>query len=55
MFYYQMCQSGLLMVLQTLKAAGALVILPAGSDTIMKHIADEIIYVDPPIDLRPLC
>lgn len=45
-FYYQMCQSGLLKALKELTAHGAVVLLPVGSDEIMKHIADECIYIN---------
>lgn len=50
-FYYQMCQSSLLKALRTLAESNALVILPAGSDEFIKHIADEVIYVDPTYDI----
>ena len=46
-FYYDMCRSGLLKAFKELTASNALVILPVGSDEFVKHIADEIIYVDP--------
>ena len=52
MFYYQMCHSGLLTVLRTLTAAGAMVILPAGSDAVIKQIADETINVNPAYHFR---
>lgn len=45
-FYYQMCQSGLLKCLRELTEHGALVVLPCGSDMFMKHIADEVLYLD---------
>ncbi len=45
-FYYQMCQSALLKSLRELTDSGALVLLPAGSDSFLKHIADECIYLD---------
>lgn len=45
-FYYQMCQSGLLKVLRELTNSGAVVILPAGTDDFIKHIADKCIYVN---------
>lgn len=44
-FYYHMCQVGLLKVLRELTSTGAIVLLPVGSDIIMKHIADECIYI----------
>jgi hypothetical protein len=53
-FYCQMCQSGLLKVLDELKKYSALIVLPAGSDKFMKHIADEIIYIDPDYDIKGL-
>ena len=45
-FYYQMCQSALLKSLHELIDSGALVLLPAGSDNFLRHIADECIYLD---------
>lgn len=45
-FYYQMCCSSLLKSLRTLTDYGAIVILPTGSDEFIKHIADEVIYVN---------
>lgn len=54
-FYYQMCQSGLLKALRELTKYGALVILPAGSDDFIKHIADEVIYIDPKYDIDNIC
>lgn len=53
-FYYRMCQSGLLKVLRELTNSGALVILPVGSDEFIKHIADEVVYVDPKYDIVDL-
>ena len=46
-FYYNMCQSGLLKALRELTTAGAIVLLPAGSDEFVKHIADKCIYIKP--------
>lgn len=44
-FYYNMCQSGLLKALRELTDAGAIVLLPVGSDEFVKHIADKCIYI----------
>ena len=44
-FYYDMCQSGLLKALRELTDAGAIVLLPVGSDEFVKYIADQCIYV----------
>ena len=41
-----MCQSALLKSLHELTDSEALVLLPAGSDNFLKHIADECIYLD---------
>lgn len=54
MFYYQMCQSSLLKALRELTGSGAVVLLPTGSDTLMKHIADELVYISPPFDIKGL-
>lgn len=53
-FYYNMCNSGLLKALRSLTSSNALVILPTGSDEFIKHIADEVIYVDPHYDIDDL-
>ena len=53
-FYYQMCQSCLLKALRELTADGAIVLLPVGSDDVMKHIADECIYLNPEYDIAAL-
>lgn len=53
-FYYQMCQSSLLKALRELTKSGALVILPAGSDEFIKHIADKVIYLDKSYDIDAL-
>lgn len=45
-FYYKMCQSCLLKAFRELTNSGALVILPVGSDEFIKHIADEVIYLN---------
>ena len=45
-FYYSMCCSGLLKCLRELTDNGALIALPTGSDSFIKHIADEIVYLD---------
>ena len=50
-FYYHMCQSCLLKALKELTKCGALVILPAGSDEFIKHIADEVIYLNRNYDI----
>lgn len=44
-FYYQMCQSGLLKALRELTDAGAIVLLPVGSDEFVKYIADKCFYI----------
>ena len=46
-FYYQMCQSGLLKALRELTDAGAIVLLPVGSDEFVKYIADKCLYIKP--------
>ena len=53
-FYYQMCQSGLLKALKELTSAGAIVLLPVGSDEVMKYIADECIYLKQEYDIPEL-
>lgn len=53
-FYYQMCQSSLLKALRELTKYGALVILPTGSDEFIKHIADEVIYLNQKYDIENL-
>lgn len=53
-FYYRMCQSSLLKALRELTRSNALVILPTGSDEFIKHIADEIIYLNPQYDIDGL-
>ena len=47
-FYYHMCQSGLLKALRELTDAGAIVLLPVGSDEFIKYIADLCIYIQTP-------
>lgn len=54
LFYYQMHQAGSLQVLRELTKSGALVILPVGSDELIKHIADEVIYVNPRYEIYDL-
>lgn len=44
-FYYDMCQSGLLKALRELTDAGAIVLLPVGSDEFVKYIVDKCIYI----------
>ncbi|MBQ8194784.1 MAG: hypothetical protein IJZ47_05395 [Oscillospiraceae bacterium] len=53
-FYYQMCQSGLLKALRELTDHGAVVILPTGSDEFIKHIADEVIFLNRKYDMESL-
>lgn len=53
-FYYNMCGSSLLKCLRELTDNGALVVLPCGSDTFIKHIADEVIYLDRDYDIAAL-
>lgn len=45
-FYYAMCQSGLLKALKELADSGAVVLLPCGSDSFLRHIVDECVYLD---------
>lgn len=45
-FYFQMIQCGLVKVLNHLTEKSALIILPAGSDKVIKFIADECVYLD---------
>lgn len=47
LFYYQMCQSGLVKALRELSNTGAIVLLPAGSDEFVKYIVDKCIYIEP--------
>lgn len=53
-FYYSMCSSVLLKVLRELTSDGAIVLLPVGSDEVMKHIADECIYIKREYDILRL-
>ena len=53
-FYYQMCQSSLLKPLRELTSSGAMIFLPVGSDAFLKHIADEVIYLDRQYDTAQL-
>ena len=53
-FYYKMCQSCLMKALRELTNSGALVILPVGSDEFIKHIADEVIYLNRNYDIDDL-
>ncbi|MDE7294152.1 MAG: hypothetical protein K2N72_06985 [Oscillospiraceae bacterium] len=53
-FYHHMCQSALLKALRELAGNGGLVVLPVGSDKFIKHIADEVIYLDPEYDIDEL-
>lgn len=51
-FYYDMCLSGLLKVLKELVADGAIVLLPAGSDEVLKYIVDECVYTNREYDIE---
>ncbi len=53
-FYYQMCGSSLLKCLRELTDNGALIVLPSGSDTFIRHIVDEVIYLDRSYDIDSL-
>lgn len=53
-FYYQMAQQELIKVLRNLTDAGAMVLLPAGSDVFLKHMVDECIYLNREYDLERL-
>lgn len=53
-FYYQSCQSMLLKPLRELADDGALVLLPVGSDELIRHIADEVVYLNRPYDIDAL-
>ena len=53
-FYYQMCSSSLLKCLRELTDNGALIVLPSGSDTFIRHIVDEVIYLDTDYDIDAL-
>lgn len=53
-FYYAMCQTGLLNILRKLTDEGAIVLLPVGSDVFIKHIEDEVIYIDRKYDIEGL-
>lgn len=53
-FYYQMCQTGLLKALRELADDGAIILLPVGSDEVMKHIADELVYLNRQYDIDEL-
>lgn len=53
-FYYQACQSLLLKPLWELANDGALVLLPVGSDEFIRHIADEVVYLNRPYDVDAL-
>lgn len=45
-FYYLVSGGGLVKVLRNLTDAGALVLLPGGSDRVLRHIVDECVYLD---------
>lgn len=53
-FYYHMCGSSLLKCLRELTDNGALIVLPSGNDTFIKHIVDEVIYLDRYYDIDAL-
>ena len=42
-----MCRQGLVQALRQLTDSGAVVVLPTGSDTFLRQIADEVVYLDP--------
>ena len=54
-FYAQMLRSGLLKVLREIADAGALVILPVGSEAVMRYAADVILDLNPHFDVDSLC
>ncbi|MCR5807631.1 MAG: hypothetical protein K6G68_11440 [Oscillospiraceae bacterium] len=45
-FYYRMLPTGLIKALRELTESGAVILLPVGSDSVVKHFADEIRYLD---------
>ena len=45
--YAQRCRQGLVQALRQLTDSGAVVVLPTGSDTFLRQIADEVVYLDP--------
>ena len=53
-FYYCMSQTGLIKVLRNLTDSGAMVLLPACSDVVLKHIVDECVYLDREYDIDSL-
>ena len=53
-FYYHMCGSSLLKCLRELTDNGALIVLPSSNDTFIKHIVDEVIYLDRDYDIDAL-
>lgn len=53
-FYYHMCGSSLLKCLRELTDNGALIVLPSGNDKFIKHIVDEVIYLDRDYDIDAL-
>lgn len=53
-FYYQMSQSGLIKVLRNLTEDGAIVLLPSGSDVVLKHLVDKCVYLDREYDFENL-
>lgn len=53
-FYYNMLQKGLLEVLKNLTEDGTIILLSAGSDIVLKHIADECIYLDSEYDFEDM-
>lgn len=50
MFYRQLCRTGFTTVLRNLTDAGAIVLLPGGSDRFLGSVADSCIYADPVFD-----
>lgn len=46
-FYHSMYGSNLFKVLRFLSDNGSIVVLPVGSDTFIKNVVDECIYLDP--------
>lgn len=53
-FYYSMSQTGLIKVLRNLTDSGAIVLLPACSDVVLKHIVDECVYLNRAYDIDSL-
>ena len=51
---YSFCISKSSSILRKLTDEGAIVLLPVGSDVFIKHIADEVIYIDRKYDIEGL-